>query len=277
VPPQRFNAAGFYHPDSSRPGSLPSKGGYFLQEDIRSFDNAFFGINNLEARYIDPQQRKLLEVVYECFESGGQTLERLKGSNTGCFVANFTNDFTVMQYKDAEYASHYSATGSAASILANRVNHAFNLLGPTLVVDTACSGSLYSLHLACTALQNGDCDSAVVAGANLIQSPELFLQAVKAGILSTDSTCHTYDASANGYGRAEGAGALYVKRLSDARRDGDPVRAVIRGTALNRYVHPLELNIQTTFARTSDFNRSFPSPRTSSEQEYGSNKLTEAK
>jgi len=234
VPKERFNASGFYHPDPSRPGSLPSVGGYFLQHDVRKFDNAFFGLNNLEAKHIDPQQRQLLEVVYECLENGGQPLAGISGSNTGCFVANFTNDYSMMQYKDVEYSSHYSGTGAAASILANRLNHVFDLHGPSSVTDTACSSSLYSLHSACNALHGEDCDAAIVASANLIQSPEQHLQAVKAGILSPDSVCHTYDESANGYGRAEGVSALFLKRLDDALRDGDPIRSIIRGTAVNR-------------------------------------------
>lgn len=209
-------------------------GGYFLHNDVRRFDNTFFGINNLEAKHIDPQQRQLLEVVYECLENGGQSLDRISGSNTGCYVANFTNDYSLMQYKDVEYSSHYSGTGAAVSILANRLSNVFDLHGPSSVTDTACSSSLYSLHSACIALYGRECDAAIVASANLIQSPEQHLQAVKAGILSSDSTCHTFDARANGYGRAEGVNALYLKRLRDALRDRDPIRSIIRGTAVNR-------------------------------------------
>ena len=149
-------------------------------------------------------------------------------------MANFTSDYSLIQYKDVEYASHYSGTGAATSILANRLSNVFNLHGPSCVIDTACSSSLYGLHSACTALYGRECDAAIVASANLIQSPEQHLQAVKAGILSSDSTCHTYDASADGYGRAEGVNALYLKRLDDALRDGDPIRSIIRGTAVNR-------------------------------------------
>ncbi|KAK7745564.1 Type I Iterative PKS [Cytospora paraplurivora] len=148
-----------------RPGSMGMKGGYFLKEDVRNFDNSFFGINNLEATYMDPQQRKLLEVVYECLENVGVTLDKASGSNT--------------------------------------------------------------------ALQNYECDAAIVAGGNLIQSAEQHIATMKAGVLSPTSACHTFDSSADGYGRADGIGALYVKRLSDAIADGDPIRSVIRGTAVN--------------------------------------------
>ncbi|KAJ5182352.1 Acyl transferase/acyl hydrolase/lysophospholipase [Penicillium cf. viridicatum] len=233
VPSERYNAAAYYHPDAERPGSINSTGGYFIQEDIRAFENAFFGINNLEATSMDAQQRKLLEVTYEALENAGVPLEMVQGSNTGVYVGNFTNDFLNMQYKDPEYFSRYSATGSGLTVLANRITHCFDLRGPSHVVDTACSSSLYALHSACLALDAQDCDAAVVAAANLIQSPEQQMVAVKAGILSPDSMCHTFDESANGYGRAEGVSAVYLKRLSDALRDGDPIRSVIRGTSVN--------------------------------------------
>ncbi|KAJ8127949.1 hypothetical protein O1611_g5687 [Lasiodiplodia mahajangana] len=234
IPASRFNVDGFYHPDGAdRPGSIKMKGGYFIQEDIREFDNSFFGINNLEATYMDPQQRKLLEVVFECLENAGVPLDQASGSNTGCYVGNFTFDFQVMQLKESDYLHHYSPTGFGTTILANRISHVFNLLGPSLVLDTACSSSLYCLHVACMALENYECDAAIVAGANLIQSAEQHIATMKAGVLSATSTCHTFDTSADGYGRADGVGALYVKRLRDAIADGDPIRSIIRGSAIN--------------------------------------------
>ena len=230
MPKSRFHADEFYHPDLNYPNSINATGGYFLNEDIRAFDNSFFGINNLEATYMDPQQRELLEVVFECCESSGLTLEKLSSSNTGCYVANFTSDFQVLQAKDPETFHRYSATGMGLTILANRISHVFDLRGPNMVLDTACSSSLYSLHTACSTLISGECDGAFVAGANLIQSPEVRIATVKTGVLSGTSMCHTFDESADGYGRAEGVGAIFLKRLSDAVRDGDPVRSVSRGS-----------------------------------------------
>lgn len=183
---------------------------------------------------MDPQQRKLLEVVHECFENAGIPLDKLSGANVGCYVANFTSDFQQLQVKDPESFHRYSATGMGLTILANRLSHVFDLRGPSMVLDTACSSSLYSLHIACTALITGECDGAIIAGANLIQSPEVHMATVKTGVISGTSQCHTFDASADGYGRGEGVGAIYLKRLSDALRDGDTVRSVIRGTAANR-------------------------------------------
>lgn len=134
VPSSRFNVEAFYHPEGiDRPGSMNTKGGYFLKDDIRAFENGVFGINNLEATHMDPQQRKLLEVVFECFESAGVPLDKVSGSNTGCYVGNFTVDYQVMQTRDSEYLSRYSATGMGTTILGNRISHVFNLLGPRLV------------------------------------------------------------------------------------------------------------------------------------------------
>ncbi|KAL9091247.1 MAG: hypothetical protein Q9159_001542 [Coniocarpon cinnabarinum] len=229
----RFNVDGFYHPDGDRPGSMSTEEAYLVNEDIREFQNNFFGINNLEATYMDPQQRKLLEVTYECFESAGLPLSKVSGANIGCYVGNFTTDFQTMQAKDSEYLHRYSATGMGTTILANRISHAFNMTGPSFVLDTACSSSLYCLHVACTAIDAGECDTAVVAGANLIQSPEQHLGTLKAGVLSKTSTCHTFDTSADGYGRADGVGVLLVKRLDQALKDGDPIRSIVRGTAVN--------------------------------------------
>ncbi|KAL2867458.1 type I polyketide synthase [Aspergillus lucknowensis] len=233
VPPSRWNIDAFYHPNGQRPGSMNTKGGYFIDEDIRQFDNGFFGINNLEATYMDPQQRKLLEVCYECFESAGATLEDISGANIGCYVGNFTIDFITMQAKEPDYFHRYNATGMGSTILSNRISHVLNLTGPSVVLDTACSSSLYAVHMACAAIDAGECDGAIAAGANLVQSPEQHLGTMKAGVLSGTSTCHTFDASADGYGRADGIGAVYLKKLSKALEDNDPIRGIIRGSAVN--------------------------------------------
>ena len=191
---------------------------------------------------MDPQQRQLLEVVYECLESAGATLDNVSGANIGCYVANFAFDFMTIQGKDPDTYHRYSATGFGPTILANRISHCFNLRGPSLVLDTACSSSLYALHTACAALNAGECDAAIVAGANLIQSPETYIAMTKAGVLSGTSASHTFDSSADGYGRGEGITALYLKRLETAVTDGDPVRSVIRGTAVNRYAAICTIN-----------------------------------
>ena len=133
VPESRFNKAGFYDVNGSRAGVMDSDGGYFLQEDVRAFENSFFGINNLEAISMDPQQRKLLEVVFECFEHAGVSLDRVSGTNTGVYVGNFTIDYQSMQSRDPDSINRYSATGTGTTILANRISHVFNLQGPRYV------------------------------------------------------------------------------------------------------------------------------------------------
>ncbi|KAG9243665.1 hypothetical protein BJ878DRAFT_509631 [Calycina marina] len=235
VPKNRFNVDSWYSNLKGRPGSLYSKGGYFLSHDdnYREFDPSFFGISPLEATSMDPQQRKLLEVVYECFESAGKSLDDVSGSDIACYVGCFSHDHGDIQSKDPEYGLPYQSTGASLTILSNRVNYVFNLRGPSLTVDTACSSSLYALHLACQSLITGECSGAVVGGSSIIASIEKHMGSGRLGILSPTSTCHTFDASADGFGRGDGIAAIYIKRLSTAIQDGDPIRAVIRATAIN--------------------------------------------
>ncbi|EXF75878.1 hypothetical protein CFIO01_00363 [Colletotrichum fioriniae PJ7] len=233
VPPSRFNIDAHFHADNDRPGSFSVLGGYFLNETLQEFDPAFFGITPVEAMWMDPQQRKLLEVVYEAFESAGLTLDQLSGSDTACFMATFTADFQQMSFKEPSFRHSLAATGVDPGLLSNRVSHVFNLCGPSIVVNTACSSSVYALHNACNALRTYECSAAVVGGSNLILTVDQHMNTAKLGVLSPTSTCHTFNSYANGYGRAEGVGAIYLKRLSDAIRDGDPIRGVIRSSATN--------------------------------------------
>ncbi|KAH7309684.1 fatty acid synthase [Stachybotrys elegans] len=161
--------------------------------------------------WMDPQQRKLLEVVYEAFESAGVTLDALSGSKTAVFAASFTADFQQMAFKEPAFRHSLAATGVDPGILSNRISHVFNLKGPSIV----------------------ECVAAVVGGVNLVMTVDQHMNTAKLGVLSPTSTCHTFDASADGYGRAEAVGAVYLKLLSDALRDGDPIRAVIRSSATN--------------------------------------------
>ncbi|KAI1346694.1 hypothetical protein F5Y01DRAFT_264504 [Xylaria sp. FL0043] len=233
VPKSRFNIDAHYHENLARPGSFNVEGGYFLDGLPDDFDPTFFNITPIEAQWLDPQQRKMLEVSYECLVSAGITLDSIAGSNTAVFVGSFTSDYQQMSIFDPDFRHNYAATGVDPGIISNRIGNVFNLNGPSFTINTACSSSIYALHNACHALRNRDCDAAIVGGVNLIITVDQHMNTAKLGILSPTSTCHTFDASADGYGRAEGAGALYVKRLSDAIRDGDPIRGVIRATAVN--------------------------------------------
>ncbi|KAK8024490.1 KR domain-containing protein [Apiospora rasikravindrae] len=232
-PADRMNLESWYHPESGRPGSFYTRGGCFLKGDPRRFDPTFFGINPQEATSLDPAQRKLLEVVYETLESSGATLETLSGSKTGVFVGNFNYDHQLMQYRDTEYPEPYGISGGGIALLSNRINYVFNLHGPSLTLDTACSSSMYALHLACVSILSGECTAAIVGGSNLILTPECQVFSASLGAVSKSSRCQTFDAAADGYARADGIGALYIKPLKQAIADNDPVRAIIRGTAIN--------------------------------------------
>lgn len=182
---------------------------------------------------MDPSQRKMLEVVYEALESAGVTLSQVSGTRTACFVACFTADFQQMAFKEPAFRHNLAATGVDPGIISNRISHVFNLNGPSIVINTACSSSVYALHNACNALRNNECSAAIVGGVNLVLTVDQHMNTAKLGVLSPTSTCHTFDAAADGYGRADGVGAVYLKRLSDAIRDGDPVRGIIRSSATN--------------------------------------------
>ena len=182
---------------------------------------------------MDPQQTNLLEVVFETLENAGLTLKAAAGSRTGCYVGNFITDHQIQHLRDLESLHRYIATGVGLTILASRISHVFDLRGPSMVVDTACSSSLHALNLACSALTNGEVERAIVAAANIIQSVDVSMAISRAGMTSGTSTCHTFDASADGYARAEAVNAIYVKRLEDAIEAGDSIRAVIRGSAVN--------------------------------------------
>ncbi|KAK2057597.1 ketoacyl-synt-domain-containing protein [Colletotrichum caudatum] len=233
VPESRFNIDAHFHEKLDRPGSFNVPGGYFLDGRPEDFDPTFFNITPVEAQWLDPQQRKTLEVCYEALVSAGITLERIAGSNTAVFVGSFTADYQQMSTRDTDFRHNYAATGVDPGIISNRIGHMFNLRGPSFTINTACSSSVYAIHNACHALRTRDCDAAITAGVNLIMTVDQHMNTAKLGILSPTSTCHTFDASADGYGRAEGAGALFLKRLSDAIRDGDPIRGVIRSSAVN--------------------------------------------
>jgi acyl transferase domain-containing protein len=234
IPLQRFNTDGFYIPkrgEKGGGGKLSLKHGYFLDETIDRFDAGFFSMSQAEVERLDPQQRLLLEVVYEALENAGETESR--GTDVGVYAGSFGADWAQMQGKDVQDESVYGITGRDDFVHGNRVSYEFGLHGPSMTVKTACSSSLIALHLACEALQRGDCSGAIVCAANLLLTPDLFMALDSIGVLSPDGSSKSFDASANGYARADAIEAVYIKRLDDALRDGNPVRAIIRATAIN--------------------------------------------
>ncbi|KAF1978064.1 lovastatin nonaketide synthase [Bimuria novae-zelandiae CBS 107.79] len=233
VPNTRFNIDAHFHKNNERPGSFNVRGGYFIDGPAENFDPTYFNMTPVEAMWLDPQQRKMLEVCAEAIESAGLTLDSIAGTNTGVYVGSFTADYQQMTFKDPDFRHSYAATGVDPGIISNRIGNVFNLHGPSFTINTACSSSVYAIHHACHSLRARDCDAALVGGVNLILTVDQHMNTAKLGVLSPTSFCHTFDAAADGYGRGEGAGALYLKRYDDAVRDGDVIRAVIRSSAVN--------------------------------------------
>lgn len=208
--------------------------GGFL-DDIEALDTTFFGIAPREARAMDPQQRLLLHVCWEALERAGLATADLTGSRTGVYVGVSNSDFggRLLHRTEPEDIDPYAITGNAFSVAAGRVSYLLGLKGPSMAVDTACSASLVSLHLAVRALQAGECDAALAGGVNALLSPGATVGFSRLQAMAPDGRCKTFDASADGYVRSEGCGMVVLKRLSDATAAGDPVLAVIRGSAVN--------------------------------------------
>ncbi|KAH7322416.1 putative polyketide synthase [Stachybotrys elegans] len=234
IPESRFNPAGFYHPDGSHHGSTDVQHAYLLRDSPGAFDAGFFGIKPVEAKAMDPQQRLLMEVTYEALERAGVPIDKLRGTDTGVYVGAMSHDYNAIMFRDLSNLPTYTATGSGASILSNRLSHFFDLKGPSITVDTACSSSLVAVHLAVQALRSGDSRVALACGSNLILGPESFVMESKLKMLSPDGQSRMWDAEANGYARGEGIGVLVLKTLRAALEDGDHIESVIRETALNQ-------------------------------------------
>jgi len=233
IHPDRWNIERFYSPEPGVPGKSYSKWAGQLDQ-IDQFEPGAFGISPREAHYMDPQQRLLLEMAWEALESGGQVQSGLSGSNTAVYVGISTSDYTNLQESGETEATPHSATGIASSIAANRISYCFDLQGPSMAVDTACSSSLVAVNLACERLWSGQSDMALAGGVNIILSPSPFVAFSAAMMLSPDGRCKSFDASADGFVRAEGAGMVVLKPLDQALADGDPVMACIAAAGMNQ-------------------------------------------
>ncbi|XP_033642848.1 highly reducing polyketide synthase easB-like [Asterias rubens] len=229
VPAERWSNEHFYHPDKSIQGRIVSKRGGFI-DDVDVFDNTFFRISPKEASSMDPQQRHLLEVVHEAFEDAG-ILTAEVGEDTGVYVGIGLSDYRF-QSTERSLIDAYTLTGSSHSVAANRISYVFDLKGPSCAVDTACASSITAMHFACCGLTQDECKVAVVAGCNNILMPEMSIGFSALGVMSSDGRCCPFSSSAKGYVRSEGCGALILKTLSSALKDGDHVYAVIRSTAI---------------------------------------------
>ncbi|RYO91142.1 hypothetical protein DL766_001734 [Monosporascus sp. MC13-8B] len=235
IPRERFAFMSFHHEDGSRAGATDVPGvAYCMDEDPKNFDAGFFNIAPTEAEGIDPQQRLLLEVTYEALEAAGYGLSHIRGSSTAVYVGVSSLDYRDIQNRDPDTLGHWHSTGTALSIISNRLSYFFDLHGPSMTIDAACSSSMVALHLAVQALRNGDCDKAIVAGTNLILDPVHYISGSKLHLFSPTGQSRMWDQSGNGYGRGEGVAALILKPLSKAISNGDHIECIIRETGINQ-------------------------------------------
>ena len=235
VPQDRWDVDEFFDPDPDAPGKVVTRRAGFV-DDVTGFDAPFFGMSAREVRLMDPQHRLLLETAWRAVEHSGTAPTALANTNTGVFVGLSTHDYLGMASDELTYAEieAYMAIGTSNAAAAGRISYRLGLQGPAVAVDTACSSSLVAIHQACQALRLGECDLALAGGANVLLTPATMITFSHAHMLAPDGRCKTFDAAADGYVRGEGCGVIVVKRLEDAIRDGDRIRAVIRGSAINQ-------------------------------------------
>ncbi|WP_438801122.1 beta-ketoacyl synthase N-terminal-like domain-containing protein [Amycolatopsis magusensis] len=217
--------------DPAALATIPGRGGFIA--DATGFDAAFFGITPREAEAMDPQQRVLLEVAWSALEHAGIPPSTLSGTRTGVFTGISASEYGLLTMSDLDTIDAWSGTGAAMSIASNRLSYLLDLRGPSLTVDTACSSSLVAAHMAVQSLQCGESETALVAGVNLMLSPGITANFHRAGVLAEDGRCKPFAGDADGIVRGEGCGVVVLRRLSEARRAGDRVLAVIRGSAVN--------------------------------------------
>jgi acyl transferase domain-containing protein/acyl carrier protein len=239
VPETRWHAGRYHDPNPAKVGKIVTRRGGFLR-DIDQFDPQFFGISPREAHSLDPQQRLLLHTTWEALEDSGIPADSLAGTDVGVFIGGFTLDYQLLQNlgRTSRYRfKPHSATGMMMTMLANRISHAFDFRGPSMTVDTACSGSLVAVHLAAQSIWSGECDLALAGGVNIMIGPNTAIAESKSGFLSPDGRSKAFDDSADGYARGEGGAIVVIKPLRQALDDGDEIYAQILGTAVSQDGH----------------------------------------
>ncbi|KAM6280997.1 mycolipanoate synthase-like [Porphyrio hochstetteri] len=233
IPVERFNVQEWYDPDDNKPGKMCTTRAALLNE-FNAFDNHLFGINDLEAERMDPQQKLLIECTYKALEDAGVPVEAISGTRTGVFVGLMNRDYEIVTSRTVSEINHYDGTGTAMSIAANRVSFTFNLTGPSLTIDTACSSFLFALHYALRAIKSGDCEAAICGGVNCIIDPRTFVSLSKAKMISPEGISKPFSKKADGYGRGEGCGVVYLKPLKKAKEDYSKIWGVINISALSQ-------------------------------------------
>ncbi|EPE35574.1 Thiolase-like protein [Glarea lozoyensis ATCC 20868] len=231
----RYNAEAFQHPvgNGKRQNVIPTKGGYFLEQDPYVFDAAFFNITAAEAMALDPRQRIAMEVAYEAFENAGMPLQKVAGSQTACYMGASMSDYRDGVARDFANFPKYHILGVSDEMISNRISHFLDIHGPSATIQTACSSSLVATHLACQSLRSGESEMALAGGVGLILSTDGTMHLSNLGFLNPTGHSRSFDKDAGGYGRGEGCGVLVLKMLDNAVRDGDNIRAVIRGSGVN--------------------------------------------
>jgi acyl transferase domain-containing protein/NADPH:quinone reductase-like Zn-dependent oxidoreductase/NAD(P)-dependent dehydrogenase (short-subunit alcohol dehydrogenase family)/SAM-dependent methyltransferase/acyl carrier protein len=250
VPPDRWNLDRFYDSEPGVAGKSIARRGGFI-DGIDQFDPQFFGISPREAPYVDPQHRLLLETAWEAIEDASIVLDLERGTDLAVFVGISHNDYQVIQGTawDSFGISPHSPTGTAHSIAANRISYCFNLRGPSVALDTACSSALTAVHMACEHIWSGHGETALAGGVTVMITQGGFVGFSQASMLSPEGRCKAFDASANGFVRGEGAGVVVLKALSKAIEDGDPIHAVIVGSAINQDGHTNGISLPSAEAQ----------------------------
>ncbi|MEK9501492.1 SDR family NAD(P)-dependent oxidoreductase [Gaopeijia maritima] len=234
IPPDRWDVDAWYDPDPDAPGRIATRWAGTLR-DIARFDADLFSISPREARAMDPQQRLLLEQTWRAFEDAGLDPTAFDGDPVGVFVGMCNNDYlSRLLAEGTDRIDAYLSSGNAYSVAAGRISFTFGFQGPAFTVDTACSSSLVAIHQAVRSVRSGESSLAVAAGVNVLSSPETAVALSRARMMAPDGRCKAFDESGDGFVRSEGCGVLLLKRLSDARRDGDRIHAVIRGSAVGQ-------------------------------------------
>jgi len=253
IPADRWRVEDYFSTEPGTPGKMSSRVGGFV-EGVDRFDAPFFGVSPREAAQMDPQQRLLLEVCWETFENAGLLPADVAGKAVGAFVGVQRNDYGRLM-AGTESFNAYTVAGNQFSMTVSRLAHFFDLRGPCIAVDAGCSSALAGIHLACASLETGESDLALAGGVHLSLAPHDSVAASQAWMLSPSGMCRSFDAGADGYVRSEGCGLFVLKRLEDAQHDGDPIAAIIRGTAFLQegrpggFTSPWGPEVARTFAR----------------------------
>lgn len=251
IPGDRWDVDSYYDPDSQVPGKMYSRVGGFLDR-VDAFDAEFFDISRREALSLDPQHRVVLEVAWEALERAGENPHLLQESQTGVFLGITASEYTQLLAPDGfEKLEAYSLTGNPLNFASGRLSYVLGLRGPSLSIDTACSSSLVAVHLGCQSIWAGDCELALAGGVNLILTPTGSIMASKAQMLSPQGRCRTFDAAADGMVRGEGCGIVVLKPYGRALAEGNPILALIRGSAVNHNGRGAGLTVPSRQAQTA--------------------------